>query len=1032
MMRNLTVVVLAAVVGLVLAAGPSYAQERYGGLTGTLTDVSGGVLPGVTVDITNLTTGAVRTVVTGANGTYMVPDIEPGRYSVVFELQGFTRHELPNVNVLLGRTLTIDAKLEVGALSEVVQVTAENTPVIDLRSTTVAHNVTAEEIDRLPKARSFQSLALTSPSVNSGEIEGGIQVNGASGAENAYTVDGVVTNSLINGRSRQNTVFEYLQEVQVKTTGISAEYGGALGGVISAVTKSGGNTFHGEGHYYLAGSPFSAGPHSRLNLDPNDETTVQYFQDSKDDDFQHEIGGSIGGPVVRDRLFFFGSVSPRFRSQTRDYVFSNGTEPGSIKRDQTYQQVFGKVSYSKGRLSASGSALWTPTTSTGTLPGKAGSGADYISSSLASNEVNLARGFKQDQINTSGTLDILLGNTAFLQVRGGYFYDNYKDTGVPDIVSYTYQTPTAGVPGIPPDVQGPTGTQNTARILLTPYDKTTRGFINADYNHTFTAAGTHVLKGGVGFQHTVNDVNKAYTGGAYVYVFWGQNFVFRGEDRGTGTYGYYEVNNFGTQGKAGGDITSLYIQDQWSVHPRLSLNLGVRTEREIIPSFRPEVQANAIEFGFGQKIAPRVGVSYDVRGDGRLKVYGSYGRYFDWTKYELSRGTYGGDVWQVYYRGLDTLDLGTLNLDNMPGEDLWVVPGSYRDRRVFSWGDATDPNIKPMSQDSYSAGVEYQFGGSMVFTGHYVHNELIRTIEDIGTLDAAGNEVYIQGNPGEGVTKYQLPTGPTPPGQLNPKAKRQYDAIELSVTRRFANNYFWSAGYTWSRLYGNYSGLGSSDEITPSSTGFGSGTAQQQGGSIARPGSNVTRSWDIDELLYDSRGNFVYGRLATDRPHVVKLYGGYTFPFGTTVAANFYGGSGTPLSTYVYATNGYGLFVNGRGDMGRTSALLRTDLLLSHEINLGGNKRLRAEFNVLNVFNRKVARYAWVWLNRTTPSIRALSSSAIDLSDTDLTQGYDYLAKLAATTDGQDPTRGYQDPRYGMGDIFDIGAQGYFTLRFIF
>jgi outer membrane receptor protein involved in Fe transport len=123
--------------------------------------------------------------------------------------------------------------------------------------------VSAEEFDRLPKGRSFQSIALTAPSVNQGEIEGGLQVNGASGAENSFTVDGVVTNSLVNGQSRQNTVFEYLQEVQVKTSGIAAEYGGALGGVISAVTKSGGNTFRGEAHYFFEGSGLAAGPVKR-------------------------------------------------------------------------------------------------------------------------------------------------------------------------------------------------------------------------------------------------------------------------------------------------------------------------------------------------------------------------------------------------------------------------------------------------------------------------------------------------------------------------------------------------------------------------------------------------------------------------------------------------------------------------------------------------------------------------------------------------------------------------------------------------
>jgi outer membrane receptor protein involved in Fe transport len=118
--------------------------------------------------------------------------------------------------------------------------------------------VTAEEFDQLPKSRSFQSMALTAPSVNSGEIEGGFQVNGASGSENQFTIDGVATNSLLSGHSRQNAAFEYLQEVQVKTVGIPAEFGGALGGVISAVTKSGGNTFRGEGHYYYLGSGLSA------------------------------------------------------------------------------------------------------------------------------------------------------------------------------------------------------------------------------------------------------------------------------------------------------------------------------------------------------------------------------------------------------------------------------------------------------------------------------------------------------------------------------------------------------------------------------------------------------------------------------------------------------------------------------------------------------------------------------------------------------------------------------------------------------
>src|SRR5512141_1999634 len=189
----------------------------------------------------------------------------------------------------------VPAALKVGGVSEVVTVTSDTKTQVDLRSTTVAHNVTAEEFDRMPKTRSFQGIALTSPGVNQGEIEGGFQVNGASGAENSFTVDGVNTNSLLYGSSRQDTVFEYLQEVQVKTGGIAAEYGGALGGVISAVTKSGGNTFHGEAHYYFEGSRLAAKPVKRLVLDPVTENSFQYIQDEKSPTNQNEFGGSLGG-----------------------------------------------------------------------------------------------------------------------------------------------------------------------------------------------------------------------------------------------------------------------------------------------------------------------------------------------------------------------------------------------------------------------------------------------------------------------------------------------------------------------------------------------------------------------------------------------------------------------------------------------------------------------------------------------------------------------------------------------------------------
>jgi hypothetical protein len=150
-------------------------------------------------------------------------------------------------------------------------------------------------------------------------------------------------------------------------------------------------------------------------------------------------------------------------------------------------------------------------------------------------------------------------------------------------------------------------------------------------------------------------------------------------------------------------------------------------------------------------------------------------------------------------------------------------------------------------------------------------------------------------------------------------------------------------------------------------------------------------------------------------------------PFGTQFGVNFYGGSGTPLTTYVNTVNQTNAFVNGRGDLGRTDVLTRTDFLVSHEVKLGGgNKRMRVELNLLNAFNQKTSRHQFNFLNRGAGAARP--SSAIDLSGVDLSQGYDYNAMIAASADGANA----YDPRFRMDDLFEPGTQGYVTVRFIF
>jgi len=997
------------------------AQERFGALVGRVTDQQGFAVPGVTVETTNTETNEVRAFVTDANGQFTAPDLVPGKYIVRFQLVGFSKIERSDIVVLLGRTFQLDAQMKVGALTEVVQVEAQASPLVDQRSVLIAHNVTAEEFDRMPKGRSFQSVAMTAPSVNSGDLEGGFQVNGASGSENQFTVDGVATNSLLNGQSRQNTVFEYLQEVQVKTTGIQAEYGGALGGVISAVTKSGGNTFHGEGHYYFSGSGLSAGPVKRLVLSPVDEKTVSYFHDAEQPDNRNEIGGSLVGPIVHDRLFFFGSVSPRFVRRTNTYNFSNGTETGNIDQKQTIMNLYGKMSYASRRANAYFGGLWTPTNSDGTLPAYNGAGANVLASSLASNNPNKTRGYEISQRNLTGNVDFNVTNATFLTVKAGYFYDNYQDTGVPSTTPFVYQTSSIGLAGVPASLQGGVNFANTPAVQITSFDRTKQSYVQVDYNAAFNAGGFHTLKVGTGVRSNSNDVDQRYPGGR-VLVFWNSTFTSSvpGVGAGRGTYGYYSVDDLGTFGKASANIAHLYAQDQWSMR-RLTVNLGVRVENEKIPSFVPEIQENAIEFGFADKIAPRLGAAYDLLGNGRVKLFASYGRYYDWTKYELSRGSFGGDIWKVYYRALDDPNVvPNINLSNMPGRDLWGSATGSRDRRVPNF-ETVDPQIKPMSQDSFSAGTEYQIGRSSVMSVNYIHNNLVRTIEDIGLL-VNGDEVYLYANPGEGTATNALVSTQTPAFTV-PKAKRQYDAVQVALNRRFSNNWFLGSSYVWSRLYGNYAGIQNSDEIRTPTLGGGFAIDQQQAGSTFRPGGNANRSWDLDESMWDAHGNLdPQGPLATDRPHVVKVYGAYSFPFGTQIGANFYAGSGTPISTYVDTLNGIEVFVNGRGDLGRTPMLSTTDLLVAHELKMTGNNRLRLELNVLNIFNQKATRHIFNYLNRQR------AASEIDLSGTNLAAGYDYNAMIAAQTDPAGPF----DPRYKQADLFSAGTSAYFLAKWSF
>jgi hypothetical protein len=408
-----------------------------------------------------------------------------------------------------------------------------------------------------------------------------------------------------------------------------------------------------------------------------------------------------------------------------------------------------------------------------------------------------------------------------------------------------------------------------------------------------------------------------------------------------GKYGYYRVttNSRDTQrgqifiGKAEGSTAGLFIQDDWRPVHRLTLNAGLRTERETVPRYAiPGGDSSSIiEFGFGQKLAPRLGAAYDLKGDGRWKLYGSWGIFYDIFKYSLSTAYGGLDTVQYAYT-LDTYDWPTLLASPActpacPGTLIFgPAVGANFDT------DSIDPDLKPMKLQEVVVGAEHQLRPHLIVTARYVHKQLDRAVEDIGSLDANYNEIYTVGNPGFGRATLAYP------GVALPNAVRRYDAVELEARRPLANRWAFGVSYLWSRLYGNFSGLSQSDEN-------------------GRVSPNVARGYDYPAIMFDQSGKPVYGRLATDRPHQLKAFLVYSTTFGLNFSVFQALSTGLPVTreVAVLPPSNYPMQYLGRMSDGRTPTLSQTDLYVQQDIAMVRGTRLSAGIGVSNLFNQDTA-----------------------------------------------------------------------------
>ena len=924
---------------LFICANLVIAQEQTGEIFGKVTDTEKIPLPGVTIEARSPSHLGTATTITDMAGHFRLLALRPGSYSITFTLPGFQKLRREKILVRLGKTMDLDVILEQTAIEEEIVVTGES-PVVDIRKTATAVNIGKEMFDKLPKGRDFLSIvSLTTGGVNDEPLLGGISMDGASGAENMYFVDGMDTTNMYSGVSDQQVIFEFIEEVQVKSSGYAAEYGGSMGGVVNVITRSGGNEFHGEAGLYFRSDELQGSPRPELLIPPSADVynlTAEYVTYPEDDWSRYEVGFSLGGYIFKDKLWFYGSFMPRYTQTSRTVEFSlDKLERTTTQKEYTYfaQAKFTAQLLRGLRINASfinDFYKWK-----GQLAPLDGTGDP---------EYEFAKyGFDYPGWSASVHADYIVSNDLFFNLSTGYYRTNKKQLVEPLGVRYLFRISNNIFPEIDPSLVRPGGWDNInwQDAVKCERDIKTRLTANLDGTLFVEAAGQHVLKAGAQMVRVEHDIADGSVYDSYSF-FWGWS-----PPGLTLTYGFLAVlDKSGYYGNENSLRWALFLQDSWTIADRLTLNYGVRMEREDIPSYSPfpEYKGSLLTFDFTDKIAPRFGFAYDVFGDSSLKIFGSVGLYYDVMKLELTKwfGQYQ-EAW--YYYGINTLDWTQIEDTDHPDtsrpdlyEFLWGSPYNLTEEDF----ENIQPDMKPYSKLEYSAGVQTKLGDDFSLTVRFLHNRILWAIEDIGVQRHEGGASWFIGNPGSDYIndKYREILGAEYPPC--PKAKRRYYSLSFALDKRFSNNWMAGIHYTWSYLWGNFSGLAGSDT-----------------GGDARP--NVLTFFDRWYLHRDQNMNETTGKLATDRPHQLKIYGSYSFDFGLTVGLYTFAMSGTPVSRQLLLYQGY--HPVGRFTDGRTPFLTRTDLYLEYNLQFGRKYGLQLNANITNLFNWKIARRKYSYYN---------------------------------------------------------------------
>jgi hypothetical protein len=867
-MRVLRRCVLSGALLLALAAVGS--AQTTGGIVGRVTDEQGGVLPGVTVEAKSPALQGSRVAATDAAGGYRLTLLPPGEYTVSFTLEGFAAETRKQVAVGLDKDTTLSPALH-PAVAEEITVTGE-APVVDTTTTALGTNLESRTIQTLPTGRNYSSVVQITPGVSSdanaeNTSQSSITVYGSTGAENVFYIDGVNTTGAEYGFQGKELNFEFIQAIDVKTGGYEAEYGRSTGGIINVITKSGGNEFHGDVFGYYDNDALQSSPDTIVSA----ANTAGFTRE--------DYGLGLGGYLKKDRLWFFAAYDKV--SNYQDSTLPAGPRAGQVVRSNSDRDLgAAKLTF---RLSDSQSLIGTffqdPRDDTGAI-----NDAQHSLNGEPSTYLGLRKfGGKDYALRYEGSLGddwLLSGQVARHQEENSVGPDSSAGSGIQfrSVDNDFFQTGGFGL------------------VQTKSFDRKFAGGAVTRY-----LAG-HEVKLGAEYEKESAEVTKLYSGGQQIDVF------ANPDDPSRPIYShFYWTTPTATLANAPVSalvaspehkVTTLYLQDRWSVRPNLTVTAGVRWDRqEIIDA------AGNKQIDLKKDYAPRLGFIWDPSQQGKSKVYGSYGRYYEQIPMDLVIRSFSFERQARIFN----FSASSTAPDPMAGDS--AIFGGFT--------EPADPNLRNQYINEALLGYEREVAPDVAVGIKGIYRDYGEVIEDFLCAD---DGTYCIGNPGQGIMKrvFTLDYSTTYPA---PKPKRVFKGVQLDVNKRLSKNWQGLASYIYSKLDGNFDGL-----YSPF-TNVG-----------ADP--NITAAYDYYDFF--TNGSDLSritnkGPLSNDRRHQFKVSGVYFTPWKLSVGLSAFYRTGTPVTRYGYSDiyGRYEFFLTRRGAEGRTPDSYEADLHLGYPLDVG-------------------------------------------------------------------------------------------------